>query len=994
MKNTGLKYRFIKRIVLGTLLATILLNNSGAQHYGYNYNIWAGDHGANGLWDFSYDPPRIKRWIEYEDIFRTYYFSFMTAGCVINDSTGHYLFTASDGITNTDTVLLSLSSNLSDTIFRVPDFQGLLSMKDPGQPSFAMTSFNPYTVFMHYRQNKHGTVNQVDIDSVQALPVAAPPHYIYHKKIRNMHHFPDKDTVWLYFQLQPRYDKREIRVAESDTIFISSYHAQKFKAHAQLAFNLPKVTTLPLPHYLSAKGQVVQVSPDGNSLLYCVDYINQTWTSSESKSFLLLIQLKKGLHEIKKVSVLDSFYMSPFFKGERLLLTNYTAFSPNGTFVYTSVVHNTTYWIGKKGNSHDKFHIKIWRYDIRTGEKQEVRLDNSNDTILAYKGNHQTVLVPNGQIYVTGQLDTFRKKIGVWKITTYRNFLAKIRFPDKPIDSVGFVLSDVEIVQPAHRKYDYLPDLYFYPQPTVPRINYTVNTTCQDGKVHIRNKSPDFFTQFKWYILSCPDSAVIDSFTGKNPTFGLPASGDYFIRASGKTETGFTNWRWDYFGYIKKPVALFDTSITQGCQWAKVSFTDQSVADTSTSAGKSWQWYFYKNGSLLLSSTKQNPNITFSQPGVYSVKLVFSNGFCSDTLYKRNLIKINQAPKAGFSISDTFICAPDTVYFTNKSSGEFRRLEYIWNDGLLLQNENNLRFFDTTGTFTLVQKLYANNGCISKDSVTIKVTQGVSASFKPVMHYVSFSEPDSLKIRYADVSWARDLVIEELYNSQKTLDTLTSRSGLLYRQSVTPIEQSYYYKLRAIDSCGRLSAPSNIVSSIFLTAENNNDRWVVLNWNTPLTYTKNPGPFSIQNYENGKWKNVTSTTDTFNNLAINPEEGKTYTYRISATYNSDTMQAVLTSNPVEIKAETFVFIPNSFSPNGDGINDIFAIGTFGVDSFSATIFSRWGQVLGISHNPLEVWDGIDSQGENVPLGTYYYIMNFRSSAGQEFTRTGIINLIR
>ena len=93
-----------------------------------------------------------------------------------------------------------------------------------------------------------------------------------------------------------------------------------------------------------------------------------------------------------------------------------------------------------------------------------------------------------------------------------------------------------------------------------------------------------------------------------------------------------------------------------------------------------------------------------------------------------------------------------------------------------------------------------------------------------------------------------------------------------------------------------------------------------------------------------------------------------------------------------------LFIPNSFTPNGDGLNDEFfpkGYG-FGKDNFSFFIFNRWGELLYESHSKLAPWNG-NFKGENVPNGTYVWRLEFNGINGINgilHQEVGKVNLIR
>jgi len=81
-----------------------------------------------------------------------------------------------------------------------------------------------------------------------------------------------------------------------------------------------------------------------------------------------------------------------------------------------------------------------------------------------------------------------------------------------------------------------------------------------------------------------------------------------------------------------------------------------------------------------------------------------------------------------------------------------------------------------------------------------------------------------------------------------------------------------------------------------------------------------------------------------------------------------------------------LFIPNAFTPNGDGLNDVFKpLGTCTYSNYDLRIYNRWGQVVFRSNNPENGW-----QGDSAPIGTYYYLLKYNES----FSKKGDIVLIR
>jgi len=137
-------------------------------------------------------------------------------------------------------------------------------------------------------------------------------------------------------------------------------------------------------------------------------------------------------------------------------------------------------------------------------------------------------------------------------------------------------------------------------------------------------------------------------------------------------------------------------------------------------------------------------------------------------------------------------------------------------------------------------------------------------------------------------------------------------------------------------------------------------------------------------------------TDTFR--TANPadymfdSEG-TYTVTLVAEPNTpcaDTATAtvtVLNSVPV-------LFVPNVFSPNGDGTHDRFVITAQGLSTYTLTLFDRWGLQVFESNSLTNTWDGTRN-GSACPEGVYVYVIKATAARdGRAIERTGSVTLLR
>ena len=88
-----------------------------------------------------------------------------------------------------------------------------------------------------------------------------------------------------------------------------------------------------------------------------------------------------------------------------------------------------------------------------------------------------------------------------------------------------------------------------------------------------------------------------------------------------------------------------------------------------------------------------------------------------------------------------------------------------------------------------------------------------------------------------------------------------------------------------------------------------------------------------------------------------------------------------------------ITVPNVFTPNGDGNNDIFYIPNSGVREYHFTIYNRWGGIMFETTAPEIAWDGYNNSGNPSAEGTYYYVLEARSDE-RDYVIKGFLTLFR
>jgi gliding motility-associated-like protein len=98
---------------------------------------------------------------------------------------------------------------------------------------------------------------------------------------------------------------------------------------------------------------------------------------------------------------------------------------------------------------------------------------------------------------------------------------------------------------------------------------------------------------------------------------------------------------------------------------------------------------------------------------------------------------------------------------------------------------------------------------------------------------------------------------------------------------------------------------------------------------------------------------------------------------------------------IYVESKETLFLPNVFTPNGDGINDIFGpiYNPSGVRSGVFIVYDRWGAEVYRTGDLTQGWKGL-KDGKPVPEGVYVYFLSATFTSGRIFERTGSITLLR
>jgi len=153
---------------------------------------------------------------------------------------------------------------------------------------------------------------------------------------------------------------------------------------------------------------------------------------------------------------------------------------------------------------------------------------------------------------------------------------------------------------------------------------------------------------------------------------------------------------------------------------------------------------------------------------------------------------------------------------------------------------------------------------------------------------------------------------------------------------------------------------------------------------------------TVQNYVWSPAAGLNCSTPICDRVVITPDDDITYT--VIATDDigcRDTIEIPIT---VDTLLEPLVYVPNAFTPNGDGVNDAFLIYGQGFEDFHLLVFNRWGEKLFETHDRNAGWDGT-YRGKLCNPGVYVYYVATRFIRNEKVTgfekyKKGSVTLIR
>jgi gliding motility-associated-like protein len=381
---------------------------------------------------------------------------------------------------------------------------------------------------------------------------------------------------------------------------------------------------------------------------------------------------------------------------------------------------------------------------------------------------------------------------------------------------------------------------------------------------------------------------------------------------------------------------------------------------TGTSGG-----LFSSAAGLTINAATGVIDLNTSLSGSYTVFYVYSNGLCSNMTSATVLI---QQPLLTIT-NPTAACAPGTVDLTDPAvtAGSAAGLTYSY-------------YTDALGTLPL-----ANPNAVGAGTYYIKgvTALGCPTLVEPVTATVN-ARP-SITVTPANTMICKGSSTTLTANSPgNTIQWINLGAGATV--IVSPLQNTTYQAV-ATNPAGCSDTANALVQinpfAVSLTA---NPDPVIAGTNLQLTSSANAGYTVMAWLPASLFPNQSSTTQSFNV----PDTSKGFSV-IAQDINGclDTATIAITVNA---NLKDF-FIPNSFTPNNDGKNDVFKVYGSSIREMHMSIFNQWGQQIFETRNAQSGWDG-NYNGHPQQTGVYVYLIQVVFSDNSSITRKGTVNLIR
>ncbi len=522
-----------------------------------------------------------------------------------------------------------------------------------------------------------------------------------------------------------------------------------------------------------------------------------------------------------------------------------------------------------------------------------------------------------------------------------------------------------------------------------PTAYFSYDTVCEGTPTKFQNQTdiPNNIDidEVNWY------SGDKQFSSKKDPTYQFDTAGIYRVELQVYAGNGCKDTFTDNVKVKEKPRARFAVNDSVQC----IANNLFQLDNQSSGAGNlSYQWEF-GNGDT---ANTANPNYSYDGFGDYPVKLlVIASNQCRDSF--QQTLKV--APKPNADFTNLRGCIGDTLRVNDQSTiakGSIQQWYYRFGDGHTGSKSNPAHYYQSAGEYKVRQTVTSGFGC--KDSVVKSVIVYGDPGISNIKN-VTVKDDQDIRVRWEPIPEPNPgrFVLERATGLQgfKEIDRL-EESQLTYRDTAVKVDDTVYtYRVRIIDSCGNIGGFSKQKGTSIKLSVTEGKGEPVLNWSPYRGWPVKHYEVQKEINESNRFKPIDGLSKVVGSEPsvvdkFSPNEYGQRCYRIEAKQEADS-GFVSVSNTDCLERSMEVYVPNAFSPNNDGHNDVFRPNGKYVVDYKLRIYNRWGEKLFESRAMDKGWDGI-YEGEAAPAGTYLYSILAEGPNGEIQKYNGSFHLLR
>jgi gliding motility-associated-like protein len=413
-----------------------------------------------------------------------------------------------------------------------------------------------------------------------------------------------------------------------------------------------------------------------------------------------------------------------------------------------------------------------------------------------------------------------------------------------------------------------------------------------------------------------------------------------------------------------RPTSTFTLSGNGGvCLGQPITITP--TATVSSGSITTWSWDLGNSQTPV--NTNGNPfNVNYTPAGSYTVQLTTTSNNGCISLVTTRPVTINALPVADFALPTTAVCMPGgATNFTNQSSiAGGGTLSYQWSfgDGNTSTQTNPSNVYASIGNYPVTLVVTSAAGCTHSITKTMNnFVQKPIASFR-----VSPAEIcQGADNQFTDQSSAFTGTLQN-WNWSFGDGTTSTATNPVKRYS---LPGNYNVTLTVTNTAGCVSDPFAVPVIVHLQPVIDAGINYVVQQGTQLTLraTANSPTLLFQ------WSPPVGLSDpTVLNPVLTAVQDQTYTLTAIGDFGCRA------TDQMTVKILKLVTVPNVFSPNGDGIHDVWNIPNLAdYPGSTVEVFNRYGQQIFYSIGYNTPWNGTRN-GQALPAGTYYYIVQLKN----------------